>query len=162
MDPIEHTEITAGLWHLRPPREAEAGDLLALAEDPDTVRWSPPLPSTEEGAAAWVRTQAEWDGRVTFSILESSTERWAGHVTVTGLEGPEPVVLCRVAPWARGRGAATTAVRCLSGWVTAILGTPRLTLVHAPADLAACHVATKTGYPLTSTTPTTHLHARTP
>ncbi|GAB2863949.1 hypothetical protein GCM10022221_74990 [Actinocorallia aurea] len=161
MGAIEHTEITAGLWHLRPPREAEAADLLALAADPDTARWSAPLPETAEGAAAWLRTQAEWDGRVTFSILESSTERWAGHVGVAGLADGEPVVLCRVAPWARGRGAATTAIRCVTGWATAMLAPPRLALAHDPADLAACRVAAKTGYALASATPTAHVHVRT-
>lgn len=159
---IEHTEITAGLWHLRVPRVTEAGEVVALAGDGETARWSAALPKDEEGAVAWLVERAVWEGQVTFSILESVTERWAGHVSVDGLDTADPVVVCRVAPWARGRSAATTAVRCVTGWASAVLDVPRLTLAHAADDVAACRVAAKCGYALTSATPSTHLHIHTP
>ncbi|MCD0449960.1 GNAT family N-acetyltransferase [Actinocorallia sp. API 0066] len=162
MDPIEHTEITAGLWHLRPPRESEAADLLALAADPTTAALSKDLPTTEPEAKAWLRAHATWDTQLTFSILESTTERWAGHITLSALNTPTPHICCRVSPWARRRGAATTALRCLTSWSTAILNLPTLTLTHPTPDTTTCHLATTSTYPLTTQTPTTHTHLHTP
>ncbi len=154
MDRIEHTEITAGLWHLRPPREAEAAALLELAADPQVRLYTPKLNglATEEQAREQLRDWAAWDGRAVFSILESSTERYAGHVMVFDFEdaGAGAVIGYRVSPWARGRGAATTAVRCATGWAFAVLGLERLTLAHSVGNDASCRVAEKNGYLLES------------
>lgn len=175
VDRIEHTEITAGLWHLRPPREAEAADLLDLAADPGVRLYTPKLNgvTTEELARDQLRRWADWDVQATFSILESTTERYAGHIMVFGIDArnASAVIGYRVAPWARGRGAATTAVRCVTGWAFAALGLARLTLGHSVGNEASCRVAEKNGYLLEGVHRSefrggdgllhdTHLHAR--
>ncbi|MEO3783858.1 GNAT family protein [Actinocorallia sp. B10E7] len=175
MDRIEHTEITAGLWHLRPPRESEAADLLDLAADPGVRLYTPRLNSvtTEEQAREQLLQWTGWEDRIVFSILESTTERYAGHVMVFDLdeENSAAEIGYRVAPWARGRGAASTAVRCVTGWVFATLGLARLTLIHSVGNDASCRVAEKNGYLLEGVQRSqfrggdgllhdTHLHAR--
>jgi RimJ/RimL family protein N-acetyltransferase len=172
---IEHTEITAGLWHLRPPREGEAAGLLELAADPGVRRYAPWAAGadTEERAREELRRWAAWEDGAVFSILESATERYAGHVMLLGRveEGATAEVVCAVAPWARGRGAATTAVRCVTGWAFGALGLARLTLPHPAGEAAACRVAEKNGYALEAVLPAascdggvlphdTHLHVR--
>lgn len=175
MDRTEHTEITAGLWHLRPPRESEAADLLELAADPEVRLYTPRINGvdTEERAREELRRWAAWDDRLVFSILESATERYAGHVMLFGFDEAvgSAEIGYRVAPWARGRGAASTAVRCVTGWAFGALGLARLVLIHSVGNDASCRVAEKTGYLLEGVHRSavrggdglahdTHLHAR--
>lgn len=175
MEKIERTEITAGLWHLRPPREGEAADLLELTADPGVRLYTPRLNrmSTEEEARGQLREWAAWEDRAVFSILESTTERYAGHVMVFDLDAENSAaeIGYRVAPWARGRGAATTAVRCVTGWAFGVLGLERITLAHSVGNDASCRVAEKNGYLLEGVHRAafrggdgllhdTHLHAR--
>jgi RimJ/RimL family protein N-acetyltransferase len=171
----EHTEITAGLWHLRPPRESEAADLLALAADPGVRLYTPRLNgvATEEDAREQLRLWAAWDDRIVFSILESTTERYAGHVMLFRFdeENRSAEIGYRIAPWTRGRGAASTAVRCVTGWAFATLDLARITLIHSVGNDASCRVAEKNGYLLEGVQRSesrggdgllhdTHLHAR--
>ncbi|WP_157963932.1 GNAT family N-acetyltransferase [Actinocorallia populi] len=175
MEGIEHTEITAGLWHLRPPRESEAADLLELSADPGVRLYTPRTNGvdTEERAREQLRQWAAWEERIVFSILEPTTERYAGHVMVFRLdrENSAAEIGYRVASWARGRGAATTAVRCVTGWAFGALGLERITLAHSVGNDASCRVAEKNGYLLEGVHRSsfrggdgllhdTHLHAR--
>ena len=175
MEGIEHTEITAGLWHLRPPRETEAAELLELGADPGVRLYTPRLNrvATEEEAREELRRWAAWQDRLVFSILESTTERYAGHIMLFRLDGENAAaeIGYRVAPWARGRGAASTAVRCVTGWAFGVLGLERITLAHSVGNDASCRVAEKNGYLLEGVHRAafrggdgllhdTHLHAR--
>ena len=51
-----------------------------------------------------------------------------------------------LAPWARGRGAATQAVRVLARWAFAELGLARLELTCGPDNEASQHVAERCGF----------------
>lgn len=152
---IEHTEITAGLFHLRPPRVTEAQDLLDLRADPDVAHYTPRLRPVADLDLARAKCAqfADWTDQATFSILESSTERYAGHVMVFDFDRESGTAQAgyRIAPWARGRGAASTALRAATGWAFAVLGFQRLWLVHAVTNPASCRVAEKSGYLLEGT-----------
>ena len=52
-----------------------------------------------------------------------------------------------LAPWARGRGAATQAVRVLARWAFAELGLARLELTCGPDNEPSQHVAERCGFP---------------
>jgi RimJ/RimL family protein N-acetyltransferase len=54
----------------------------------------------------------------------------------------------RTAPWARGRGIATAAVRAISRWAFDHLGLERIELVHTVANVASCTVAERAGFTL--------------
>jgi RimJ/RimL family protein N-acetyltransferase len=51
-----------------------------------------------------------------------------------------------LAPHGRGRGAATHAVRLLTGWALATLGLARIQLTCAPDNLASQRVAERCGF----------------
>ncbi len=148
---IEHTEITAGLFHLRPPRLVEAADLLELRHDRDVEVFTPRLNKTVNSldeARDKIEKFADWTGKAHFSILDATTEKYCGHVMIFGIDRDDDVaeIGYRIAPWARGRGAATTAVRAVTGWAFATLGLYRIRLVHATDNQASCRVAEKCGY----------------
>ncbi|MCS7479597.1 GNAT family N-acetyltransferase [Umezawaea endophytica] len=148
---IEPVELAVGGLLLRPPDASEARDALAMVLDPDTVRWNPvssvvDLPSARE----WCERMADWtDGEhATFSVVGADTGRLLGTVS---LHKVDPEQGCaemgyRVAPWARGRGVATTAVRAVTEWAFARVGLHRVQLYHAVANEASCRVAVRAGY----------------
>lgn len=151
MSGIEHVEIAAGAWQLRPPSEREAEDALAMLTDPLTVRWNPAETVVDlDTARAWLVANADWSGgtHATFSVLEATTGRLVGNVSLWGLDlaGHEGSVGYRTAPWARGRGVATTALGAATRWGFGALGLERIELPHAPDNAVSCRVATRCGY----------------
>jgi len=56
-----------------------------------------------------------------------------------------------VAPWARGQGIATLAVRTVADWAFGFLGLTRLQLIHAVENPASCRIAEKAGFLLEGT-----------
>lgn len=147
-EPIEPVEITAGRYHLRPPRALEGADLQALAQDPEVALWNPHVKTLD-----WVTGEsANW------SILESITERHAGTVSLFMIDrvNASAEIGFRVAPWARGQGAARTSVRAVAGWAFAMLDLHRISLIHAAGNEAACAVARRTGFVLEGTTRESH------
>lgn len=151
MTGIEHVEIAAGAWQLRPPSAAEAADALAMLQDPLTVRFNPaPRVVDLDSARAWCEGNADWsDGRhATFSVLEATTGRLAGNVSLWDVDLGQHVAAIgyRTAPWARGRGVATSAVSAAARWAFGALGIERISLPHDPANLASCRVAEKAGF----------------
>lgn len=152
MTGIAHVEIAAGAWQLRPPSATEADDALAMLQDPLTVRWNPvPTVVDLDTARAWLLRNADWsDGsHATFSVLEATTGRLAGNVSLWSVRliAHEAAIGYRTAPWARGRGVATTAVGAVTRWAFGALGIERIELPHSPDNLASCRVAEKAGYP---------------
>ena len=51
-----------------------------------------------------------------------------------------------MAPWARGRGVATRAVRAVTAWALRDAGLARVVLRAAPGNTASCAVARAAGY----------------
>lgn len=152
MTGIEPVEIAAGAWQLRPPSTGEAEDALAMLQDPQTARWNPaPRVVDLETARAWCASGADWsDGtHATFSVLEATTGRLAGNVSLWRVDLTDQrsaAIGYRTAPWARGRGVATTAVGAVTGWALGALGIERIELPHAVLNPASCRVAEKSGY----------------
>lgn len=151
---IEHVEIAAGAWQLRPPSAAEAADALAMLQDPLTVRWNPASSVVDlEAAQAWCARGADWTtgDHATFSVLDAATGRLAGNVSLWRIDLTEQMsasIGYRTAPWARGRGVATAAVRAITGWAFGALGLERLEIPHDVDNLASCRVADKCAYRL--------------
>lgn len=150
---IEPVEIAAGAWQLRPPSAGEAGEALTMLTDPLTVRFNPaPSVVDLDSARAWCERGADWsDGtHATFSVLEATTGRLAGNVSLWRIdlaENRDASIGYRTAPWARGRGVATAAVAAVTRWAFAALGVERIELPHAVDNEASCRVASKCGFP---------------
>lgn len=152
--PIEHVEIAAGSWQLRPPRREEAADALAMLADPLTRQWND-APDVVDLASAreWCVRGADWsDGsHATFSVLDATTGRLAGNVSLWQVDLARSMsagIGYRTAPWARGRGVATTAVLAVTRWAFGALGVERISLPHTVGNEASCRVAEKAGYRL--------------
>ncbi len=158
IDPVEVEviEIDLGEWVLRPPRPDEAAEALRMLSDPDVRQWNP-VPSVVDLASAqqWLARGADWTSgdHATFSLVEAATGRFLGSVSLFRID-PEQAAASigyRVAPQARGRGAATAGVSAVTDWAFSTLGLARIELCHAVTNPASCRVAVKTGYPLEGT-----------
>lgn len=150
--PIEHVEIAAGAWQLRPPDPREAEDALAMLADPLTRQWNDASDVVDLATArAWCERGADWsDGtHATFSVLDATTGRLAANISLWQVDlerSMSAAVGYRTAPWARGRGVATTALLAITGWAYDGLGIERISLPHTVGNDASCRVAEKAGY----------------
>ena len=156
MTGIDPVELRSGDWLVRPPRPDEAADAFALVRDPDVAQWNP-VPSVldETGARRWLVSGADWSSgnHASFSVVEAATGRLAGSVSLHRIDREQSgaSIGYRVAPWARGRGAATAALAAVTDWAFTGLGLARVELCHAVVNPASCRVAVKAGYPVEGT-----------
>ena len=154
---VEPTEIVAGRYQLRPPSPRDVPDIVAMAQDQDIRRWNE-LSSgdDEEKARAWVERWADFNGgqSALFCVYEATEGRLLGNVSLHKIDfGHSAGELgYRVAPWARGRGVATIAVRTVTDWAFGFLGLTRMQLIHATPNAASCRVAEKAGFLYEGTT----------
>ena len=130
-------------------------DLPAAAEgarDPLVPRFTR-VPENQSDAElrAWVDTHdaaLETGEALWLAIADAGTNAFLGGSGLMRFDWEESrsEIGYWVAPWARGRGVATRAVRLLSRWALLDLGLGRLQL-HADTDNAASHrVAERAGY----------------
>ena len=118
------------------------------------MRWldSVPSPYTEASARAYLAyCDRGWRGRggeTPFAIADAATDAVLGSCGVhwVAVEDGVAEVGYWVAPWARGRGAATRATRLVAEWVLGRLHLERLQLRADPLNVASCRVAERAGF----------------
>lgn len=173
LDPVE---LVAHGHLLRPPSPREAEDVLAMAQDAQIALWNALTTVTdEETALAWCERWADWNGGTSaqWCVFDAEGGRLLGAISLFDIddENSAAEIGYRVAPWARGQGVGTAALRSVAGWAFAALGLTRLQLLHALENPASCRVATKAGFALEGTLRSSyrygdgelhdeHLHAR--
>lgn len=149
MTGIEHVTLAAGVFELRPPSGEDAAEALALLRDPDVQQWVPGPPDPDLAAARdWLVRSADWsDGSAAVWTVHEG-DRLVGNAFVCKIDADQlnAWVAYRTAPWARGRGVATSAVMAITAFAFDVLGLERLVLPHAVANAASCRVADKAGY----------------
>lgn len=153
---LEPVEIAAGRYRLRPPAPRDAEDVLLLSRDPDVRQWNPMLLVRDaETALAWCERWADWDGGKVgqFAVYEATENRFLGHVALQEVDftNSSAGLGYRIAPWARGGGVGTAALRAVSDYAFGTLGLTRLELGHAVANPASCRVAEKAGFQVEGT-----------
>ncbi|WP_319717572.1 GNAT family N-acetyltransferase [Nonomuraea angiospora] len=146
-------ELRTAMFDLRPPSTTDAPEVLRLARDPDVLLWNPRCRIEDEAAAiADCLKGADWsDGtHATFSILDAESGRYVGNIALHGLdlENAQARIGYRIAPWVRGRGAATASVQAVTSWAITALQLERIVLTHAVENHASCRVAQKSGFVL--------------
>lgn len=137
---------------LRPFRDPDTDGLVAGCGDPLTRRFLPYLPDpyTVADAHWWISegTAANWDrGGAAYAIADPASDRLLGGI------GVDHVVPARgqgeigywLAPWARGRGIATAAVRALAERALTH-GFARLELLTEQENTASQRVALASGF----------------
>ena len=120
-------------------------------EDPDILRFTGvPVPTPAGWIDTWRASCAEHDDRDSFAIVDETEAAHAGFVGwAVGFgrdrEAARIELGYALAPWGRGRGLATEALRLLSHWALAD-GMLRLVLQIQEANTASQAVARRAGY----------------
>lgn len=142
--------ISTGSLILRPPSEADAEAITRAQADPVTARYLTllPQPYTLDDAHAYLKAaEAKWaEGGAEFAIVDAATGEYLGSFGLTKPDGWGTVeVGYAVAPWARGRGVATTATRAAADWAFD-RGVHRVALIAEVENVASIKVAYAAGF----------------
>lgn len=156
-DRLDPVEIVAGRLQLRPPSLRDAEDVLAMAADPDIVRWGPLAGvATLDHARAWCEKWADWNGGASaqFGVYDATEGRLLGLVSLHHVDfrHQSAEIGYHTAPWARGQEVATTATGSVVNWAFGALDLVRLQVFHAADNIASCRVAEKLRFALEGTT----------
>lgn len=152
LESLEHPhELTAGDVKLRRWRPSDAPEVAAACSDKEIQRWLPlPSPYTEREALEYVATMQEnaaTGKEFALAIADPMSDRPLGSIGCRmARESGIADVGYWVAPSARGKGVATTAVRALAEWVFENLHPVRLELLAHIENVASQRVAEKAGF----------------
>jgi RimJ/RimL family protein N-acetyltransferase len=149
MDPVE---VQAGRFRLRPYRSSDIDTYLRANQDPDILRWLPkPSPFTWEHARAFIEERAPFGWSSGFAAPFAVAD-WSDEL-VGGISlGPIDTALRRAligywtAPWARGQGVATEAVRAICGWSFRALDVDIVLWEAEVGNVVSHRVAEKVGF----------------
>ncbi|MBA3349213.1 MAG: GNAT family N-acetyltransferase [Actinobacteria bacterium] len=143
--------LNAAAVELRGWRASDAPAIAAACSDPEIQRWLPmPSPYTQDHALEYVAAMDEEvaTGKgFALAIVDPSSDRPVGSIGCrmareTGIAD----VGYWVAPGARGKGVATSALCALSAWVFENLHPVRLELLANTSNAASQRVAAKAGF----------------
>ncbi|EID53671.1 GNAT family N-acetyltransferase [Saccharomonospora xinjiangensis] len=153
---MEPVEINAGGYYLRQFRADRLMDdrpaLVAAFADPLMRRFVPDYTiDTLDAAGDYVRRRAEeWhcDRRYSWAIAEPTTGDLLGEVGLKNLDhgGGNAEIAVWIAPSARGRGIATTAVDTVVRFGFGALGLREIGYNHDPDNDASRAVAQRCGF----------------
>src|SRR5262245_22523952 len=112
--------LTDGVVLLRLVVVDDIAPIVEACRDPEMQRWTVVPPANGEAEArGWLSESAEaWESgeAASFVIADAADEAYLGGIGLRSAPWPVGEVGYGVAPWARGRGVATRALRLVSGW----------------------------------------------
>jgi RimJ/RimL family protein N-acetyltransferase len=144
--------LSDGVVALRPWREDDAPAVVAMANDPESVRWTTvPSPYGAQDALAWFAlSRGSWRSgeRAAFAIAAAAGDELLGSIDLRRADPAATVgeIGYMVAPQARGRGTATRAVRLLSDWGFAECGLALIEILVQPGNDPSRRAAEAAGY----------------
>lgn len=153
MEPIE---ISAGRLHLRPWTPSDEEALLAIFQDPDTVRWSStPYPFTREEARRRLTEMFPelWEGGTgaPFAVVDSVSAEVLAWVALFGIAEGGAEVGWATTPGRRGGGVASEAVAAVCRWGFAALGLEVIRAGIGVGNWSSLAVAAKCGFTIEGT-----------
>ncbi|WP_372790483.1 GNAT family N-acetyltransferase [Paraconexibacter sp.] len=137
---------------LRPWARAELEEIHQGMQDPEVPRWTgipAAIPLHEVRRRFDAQPRAARDGEeLMFAIADRDTDRFLGAVSLLRIDWPNARVEVGywLAPWGRGRGAASTAVTLLTDWAVATHGFVRVELRIDARNGASAAVARRCGF----------------
>lgn len=152
--PFQPPTLTDGVVTLRLARPHDAGPMTEGLSDVGTVEWlvSVPHPYDHQESVRWVEEVAPggWrDGTLLFlTVADADDDSFLGEVGLTELALADRRVELAywLAPWARGRGVMTRAVRLMLGWAFDELGIERVDWAARADNHASRAVAEAVGF----------------
>lgn len=134
---------------LRPFNESDIDDVVEAARDPEMLQWMPfASQQSPEQAREWCTELAHGDpaGQIHFAIT-SDGHRCDGSIGLdrADWQSGQAEIGYWVAPWARGRGYATEAVRAVGAYGLS-KGLRRIELLVAHGNLPSVGVAERAGF----------------
>ncbi|MEJ8280665.1 GNAT family N-acetyltransferase [Pseudonocardia spirodelae] len=142
--------LTDGTVTLRAPAAADVPGMLEAYRDPVVQRWTSLDPASgEREAHEWIAASARrWAGGRQFvwavEAADGGRPRWAGSVDLR--RDPVPSVGFLLAPWARGRGWASRALRLAADWGFDVAGFAALHWDARAGHVASWRVAHACGF----------------
>lgn len=163
MDPVE---LFDDRLLLRLPLRADVDDITRACQDPELQRWIPvPVPYARAHGQQWVDdTRDSWraDRELRWVIVERQAGgAMSGPLGAIGLHARDATmreVGFWMAPWARGQGIMTDAVRLVCGWGFTELGLGRIEWLANVGNNASRRVAQKVGFTMEGTMRARLLH----
>jgi RimJ/RimL family protein N-acetyltransferase len=130
MEDERGTTLTVDGLVLRPWRDSDVFNVLAVCQDPEIARWvTIPQPFRLADAEAFIEnamTMWRTGTGAPFAIIDEATNRLLGAVTRFGPDGHQATFGLWLAPDARGRGVGTRALRRVADWTFATTAAIRL------------------------------------
>ena len=113
--------LSDGVITLRPLRPDDCDDIAGACQDPQIQQWTTvPSPYALADAVSFVEARSStanaWWATPTWAITPPMSDRWSGSVDLRPDGSGAAEVGYMVAPWARGAGYATRALRLACGW----------------------------------------------
>jgi RimJ/RimL family protein N-acetyltransferase len=145
--------LAAARIALRRPGADDVPWITTACSDRELSRYTPGIPypySQADGRAFIEHVGQGWAAGTGAAFVIADAATGDGWGTIGLHLYPADAELADVGYWlrreARGRGAATTAVRLVSRWAFAQLGIRRLNLISAPENAASQRVAERAGF----------------
>jgi RimJ/RimL family protein N-acetyltransferase len=160
MDPVE---LSDDRLLLRLPVSSDVDDITLACRDVELQRWIPvPIPYERIHGEQWVDdTSRSWaeDHELRWVIIEPGvSDRAVGAIGLHARDATMREVGFWMAPWARGRGVMTDAVRLACRWGFAELGLGRIEWWANVGNYASRRVAEKVGFTMEGTARARLLH----
>jgi RimJ/RimL family protein N-acetyltransferase len=144
--------LGGAVGRLRPWQAKDLPGVTAACQDPESARWTTvPVPYSEDHARQFMyeHTPAQWarGSDAVFAIADEQDE-YVGSIDlrIDPSDEQSAEVGYMVAPWARGHGYATAAVRRLCSWGFEALGLSRIVWKAYLGNDASRRVAEKAGF----------------
>jgi len=144
--------LSDGAVTLRGFESVDVAALVEICQDPEIPRWTGvPSPYSAQDARVWLARCADgWAAgtRASFAVVEAEGGRLLGTAGLMAIDWPRSAaeIGYMLAAPARGRGAASRAVRLLAGWALGELGLEHVELHIDKRNPASLAVAARTGF----------------
>ena len=152
MIPLPDSPLCAAGLQLRPLASGDFAAVRDAREHPASAAFVNPVPAADGGGLVELVEEARRaDKRLHLAITDAPETEYLGEIvlflrTAEASEAGIGELFYVVAPHARGRGVASTALRLLSAWALTALRLERLQLSIPPDDAASHRVADKAGF----------------